>query len=87
MTENNSTLCLVCAYDLGVTIKKATNDYVICPSCGIQYGYADSAGGSQEKRERIYKFWREAWIINGRKPLAKEEVRKVISSVMKNTLG
>ena len=33
----------------------------ICPSCGLQFGYDDAAGGDARSRERIYARWREEW--------------------------
>jgi hypothetical protein len=33
----------------------------ICPSCGIQFGYDDAAGGDIERRSRIYADWRARW--------------------------
>jgi hypothetical protein len=37
----------------------------ICPSCGIQFGYDDAAGGEEESRARIYEKWRKKWIARG----------------------
>ncbi|HEX5416427.1 MAG TPA: hypothetical protein VFZ25_12230 [Chloroflexota bacterium] len=31
----------------------------ICPSCGIQFGYDDAAGGSRELRRKIHAEWRQ----------------------------
>jgi len=39
----------------------------ICPSCGIQFGYTDDAGGDPRAREELHKEWREAWIRGGMK--------------------
>lgn len=33
----------------------------ICPSCGIQFGYDDAAGGDLDKRLRVYDEWRTRW--------------------------
>jgi hypothetical protein len=38
----------------------------ICPRCGIQFGYADCAGGDEAKRKLIYTEWRARWIAAGR---------------------
>src|SRR3712207_8831748 len=38
----------------------------ICPSCGIQFGYDDAAGGHIVKRHAIYREWRTQWIICGK---------------------
>lgn len=37
----------------------------ICPSCGIQFGYDDAAGGKPEQRSRIYEDWRSRWVTAG----------------------
>jgi len=37
----------------------------ICPSCGIQFGYDDPAGGDLEARNNVYDTWRESWIKKG----------------------
>lgn len=37
----------------------------ICPSCGIQFGYDDAAGGKESARPEIYRRWRENWIAEG----------------------
>jgi hypothetical protein len=39
--------------------------YEICPSCGIQFGYSDEAGGDEEARKELYKQWRQKWIEGG----------------------
>jgi hypothetical protein len=71
--------CKVCRNDLGESIVDARSHQVICPVCGIQYGYEDVAGGSIEKRERIYIFWRKIWNENGQKSLNDEQRKLVIS--------
>ena len=37
----------------------------ICPSCGIQFGYDDAAGGDLHLRRQVYGSWREEWIARG----------------------
>jgi hypothetical protein len=37
----------------------------ICPSCGIQFGYDDAAGGRADRRAAIYERWRSEWIARG----------------------
>lgn len=37
----------------------------ICPSCGIQFGYDDAAGGYLERRQEVYRQWRKRWIEGG----------------------
>ncbi len=60
--------CPVCGYD-GLTERSWTNESggsdEICPSCGIQFGYTDFAGGDPQAREDLYKRWRREWIENG----------------------
>jgi hypothetical protein len=80
--NHDSSHCKACGYDLGETIELATAHNEICPSCGIQYGYSDSAGGSLERRLRIYQLWREAWIANNKQPLPKDQKLQVISRAM-----
>jgi hypothetical protein len=37
----------------------------ICPSCGIQFGYDDAAGGRVDRRAEVYEQWRSGWIAEG----------------------
>jgi hypothetical protein len=37
----------------------------ICPSCGIQFGYTDFAGGDVWARLAAYSEWRRRWIARG----------------------
>jgi hypothetical protein len=37
----------------------------ICPSCGIQFGYSDWAGGNIEARQDLYAAWRRQWRADG----------------------
>ena len=63
---NQSTLCPVCGYDLGFlpwNDNSAADE--ICPSCGIQFGYDDAAGGDVVERRHLYHFWRDEWIAKG----------------------
>jgi len=39
--------------------------YEICPSCGIQFGFHDEAGGDPKRRLKVYEEWRQAWIGGG----------------------
>ena len=58
--------CPVCGYELGFPAwKQLSPSDEICPSCGIQFGYDDFAGGDLEQRQQIYKKWREDWITKG----------------------
>lgn len=60
-------LCPVCGYD-GLFDPPWRGDSPsddICPSCGIQFGYHDAAGGDLVRRQEIYREWRERWIEQG----------------------
>jgi hypothetical protein len=43
----------------------ATGSLEICPSCGIQFGYDDMAGGDFAKREEVWRSWRNEWMQAG----------------------
>lgn len=59
-------LCPICGFDLGFKAWDGDSPSdEICPCCGIQFGYSDFAGGSLEKREMLYKKWRQRWIEDG----------------------
>jgi hypothetical protein len=61
--------CFVCGYaDLHEPPWEngAPSDEV-CPSCGIHFGYDDTAGGDPARREAIYRGWRSRWIAEGMK--------------------
>ncbi len=61
-------ICPVCGYS-GLKEEprnEATGgSFEICPSCGIQFGYSDEAGGDAQAREAVYQKWREKWIRDG----------------------
>ncbi|MDQ5950707.1 MAG: hypothetical protein QG585_649 [Patescibacteria group bacterium] len=61
-----NTYCPVCGFDLGfLSWEGDSPSDEICPSCGIQYGYDDVAGGDVKQRKEVYSKWRETWIKNG----------------------
>ena len=65
----NESLCPVCGYQLD---QPAWSDLSgpsdeICPSCGIQFGYDDAAGGDAKRRREIHCDWRRQWIQGGMK--------------------
>jgi hypothetical protein len=63
----NETHCPVCGFDLGFMPWEGTSSSdEICPSCGIQFGYDDAAGGDIVKRREIYREWRARWIMRGK---------------------
>lgn len=58
--------CPVCGYELSFAPWEGNSSSdEICPSCGIQYGYDDAAGGDVNKRNLIYKEWKNRWIKEG----------------------
>jgi hypothetical protein len=58
--------CPVCGYDLGFEPwREGTPSDEIYPSCGIQFGYDDAAGGDPESRASVYRRWREEWVGSG----------------------
>jgi len=79
-TVEKDHLCPVCGFDFYEDTGKlpwngdSASDE-ICASCGIQFGYYDAAGGSIERRQDIYKEWREKWIKNGMKWNNQEEYK------------
>ena len=63
---NMTKLCPACGYELDQPAWIGLNPSdEICPSCGIQYGYDDAAGGNLQLRQQIYNRWREEWIMQG----------------------
>lgn len=60
-------LCPVCGFD-GLDDPPWLDDSPsdeICPSCGIQFGYDDAAGGDIGERRRVYDAWRARWLSAG----------------------
>jgi hypothetical protein len=60
--------CPVCGYpclDRETYTQSGGASDEICPSCGIQFGYDDEAGGDWKRRRDIYLQWRRAWIAAG----------------------
>lgn len=60
--------CPVCGYpDLEEQPRSESTggSFEICPSCGIQFGYTDEAGGNSQAREELYKNWRRHWVESG----------------------
>lgn len=73
-SQNISTLCPVCGYDLGFEPWYLENEeeaasHEICPSCGIQFGFDDvfEACGNEGSREELQLRWHEEWISAGMK--------------------
>jgi|SRR3989344_4709081 len=68
--KDRSSLCLACGFNFeeyfGFKPWSGDNSSLeICPSCGIQFGYDDAAGGNLKQRQEVYKIWRERWIKGG----------------------
>ena len=65
---NSNSLCPVCGFTLD---RPAWNEHgpsdEICPSCGIQFGYDDAAGGDEKQQHEVYREWRQRWIVGGMK--------------------
>lgn len=60
-------VCPACGY-VGLEEQPWTGEsasYEICPSCGIQFGYTDWAGGDVEARKEAYVTWRQRWQARG----------------------
>jgi hypothetical protein len=63
---SQSTRCPACGYSLGFAPwTEGSPSDEICPSCGIQYGYDDAAGGRADARAAVYRAWRETWVRKG----------------------
>jgi hypothetical protein len=63
---STSSICPVCGYCLGfLAWNEDSPSHEICPSCGIQFGYDDAAGGNVDRRKQIYCDWRKGWIAGG----------------------
>jgi hypothetical protein len=46
--------CPVCGYD---RLRRPPEDYLICPSCGTEFGYSDATASYRELRQR--------WLYSG----------------------
>lgn len=61
-------VCPACGYP-GLTEapwRESTGaSHEICPSCCIQFGHDDDAGGDEARRLKIYSDWRPAWFRAG----------------------
>ena len=66
---NETPVCPVCGFPLDRPAWDALSgpSEEICPSCGIQFGYSDAAGGDPVRRQEIYKSWRRKWVEGGMK--------------------
>jgi hypothetical protein len=61
-------VCPVCGYPGLVEEPRGRTtggSFEICPSCGIQFGLDDEAGGDPERWCEIYRQWRQRWIDGG----------------------
>jgi len=68
MENNKKYQCPVCGYGLDFEPWDQNEEPAdeMCPQCGIQFGYDDAAGGDTNKRQEIYKQWRERWEKKGK---------------------
>jgi hypothetical protein len=60
-------VCPVCGYDElpEPPWTDGSGSLEFCPSCGIQFGYYDAAGGDEEARQSLHVAWRERWRAGG----------------------
>ena len=61
-------LCPVCGFDgfdEPTWYPDGEGSLEICPSCGVQFGYTDAAGGSHERRRELWAERRQKWIDEG----------------------
>jgi hypothetical protein len=65
---DNDAICPVCGYALEEPAWTADGggSQEICPSCGIQFGYTDAAGGDPGRRAALWQEWRGRWIAEGK---------------------
>jgi hypothetical protein len=88
-TPKCSTHCPVCGYELGFLPWDGDSPSdEICPSCGIQFGYSDAAGGDLRRRQQIYREWRQNWInmnmpwsSKGREPPDQWDAREQLRAI------
>lgn len=88
---NADLLCPECGFLLDRPAwSDAGGSFEICPSCGIQFGYTDAAGGDPGRRAQLWLEWRARstgqgcpWNSVGRMPPAawdpSEQVARVAS--------
>ncbi len=60
--------CPVCGYgplSPPAWTERSNGSQEMCPSCGIQFGYDDSAGGDEARRAKIYEERRQKWVAGG----------------------
>ena len=59
--------CPVCGYKLAepAWTPDSGGSFEICPSCGMQFGYTDAAGGDPERRRDLWRKWRQQWVADG----------------------
>lgn len=60
-------MCPACGYDRleEPPWRDGSGSLEICPSCGIQFGYTDAAGGDLEARKELHAAWRKRWRAAG----------------------
>jgi hypothetical protein len=66
MSPTRNSICPVCGFTLDLEPWfEGSGSQEICPSCGIQFGYDDAAGGDAAKRQAVYLTWRARWKAGG----------------------
>lgn len=63
--------CPVCEFD---RLRKPPEDYLICPSCGTQFGYSDA--------NRTHEELRQLWIAHGKRWYSSRIPNPYISNTM-----
>ena len=61
-------ICPVCGYadlDGAPWTEAGGGSLEICPSCDIQFGYTDAAGGDTTRRTALHAAWRRRWMADG----------------------
>jgi hypothetical protein len=63
---DHGNLCPICGYDLRqpAWVDDSPSDE-ICPSCGIQFGYADVKSRREGTEDAFYHGWRACWLTHG----------------------
>lgn len=62
-------------------LKYDTYPYQEICRCGIQFGYTDTAGNSDEKQKKLYELWRAQWLENNRQKLTKDQQQAIWSII------
>lgn len=72
MDSKETFRCPICNADWGNL--NPINSYEIC-SCGMQFGYTDSAK-TEEEQKLIHDKWRKIWLANGKQSVTDDMLRQ-----------